>query len=227
MIVLGLDTATPDTVVGVTGAADPIELRDSPAPGERPGHAARLLALAGDALGRAGATWRDVGRIGAGIGPGTFTGLRIGIATARALAQSTGAELAAVSSLQALADPAASAHAGPVLAILDARRGEAFVAAWQGPDRIVAPAAVKPEALAEVVSVRAGPWLAVGDGALKFASYLESVGVSVPAEGSALHRISGLAVCRLAERAAPIDREELVPEYVRAPDARMRTDPRQ
>jgi hypothetical protein len=84
---------------------------------------------------------------------------------------------------------------------------------------------MRPERLADAVSVHRGPWLAVGDGALKFADHLEPVGVSVPAEGSALHRVSGLVVCRLAERAAPTDREELVPDYVRAPDARMRAGP--
>jgi len=226
MIVLGLDTATPDTVVGLTGAGEPVALRHEPVPGERPGHAAQLLPLATQALHRAGATWLDVDRIAAGVGPGTFTGLRIGIATARALAQATGAQLVGVSSLQALAARAQEEHDGPVLAVLDARRGEAFVAAWRAAQRILAPAALRPEHLAEAVSgiAPADPerWLAVGDGALKFASYLEPVGVSVPAEGSALHRISGLAVCRLAERAVPADREGLVPDYVRAPDAEMR-----
>jgi len=225
MIVLGFDTATPDTAVGLIGARAKVELRHSPGAGERPGHGAQLLALASEALRRAGATWRDVDRIGAGVGPGTFTGLRIGVATARALAQATGADLAAVSSLHALALPAGAQHDGPVLAVLDARRGEAFVAAWDGGRQIVTPAAMRPEGLACVVSAHPGPWVAVGDGALKFAAYLEPVGVSVPAKGSALHRISGLAVCRLAERAAPTDREELVPEYVRAPDARMRAGP--
>jgi tRNA threonylcarbamoyladenosine biosynthesis protein TsaB len=225
MIVLGMDTATPETAVGVTGAGEPVELRHTPATGERPGHAAQLLPLANEALRRARVTWRDVERIGVGVGPGTFTGLRIGVATARALAQALGVDVVAVSSLHALAAPAAAEHDGPVLAVLDARRGEAFVAAWRGAKRLLAAAAMRPERLADAVSVHRGPWLAVGDGALKFADHLEPVGVSVPAEGSALHRVSGLVVCRLAERAAPTDREELVPDYVRAPDARMRAGP--
>jgi tRNA threonylcarbamoyladenosine biosynthesis protein TsaB len=225
MIILGFDTATPDTVVALTGAGEPVELRHAPAQGARPGHAAQLLPLATEALRRAGARWTDVDRIAVGVGPGTFTGLRIGVATARALAQAEGAELVGVSSLRALAAHAQDSWEGPVLAVLDARRGEAFVAAWAGDERIIAPAAVVPERLPEVVSAcrrPPAPWLAVGDGALRFSSYLEPVGVSVPAEGSALHRISGLAVCRLAERAAPTAREDLVPDYVRAPDAQMR-----
>lgn len=222
MIVLGLDTATPDTVVAVTGAGDPVELCHTPPEGERPGHVAQLLPLAGEALRQAGVTWRDVERIGVGVGPGTFTGLRIGVATARALAQAAEAELVGVSSLHALAAAAQLGHDGPVLAVLDARRGEAFAAAWLGAQRLMAPAAVRPDGLPGAVSAHRGPWLAVGGGALRFASYLEPAGVSVPAEGSALHRVSGLVVCRLAERAAPTGREDVVPDYVRAPDAEMR-----
>jgi tRNA threonylcarbamoyladenosine biosynthesis protein TsaB len=99
-VILGLDTATPATVVAVLPAdGEPVELRHEPAPGERPGHAAQLLPLARRALDALGASFADVRRIGVGVGPGTFTGLRIGVATARALAQATGAEVAAVSTL--------------------------------------------------------------------------------------------------------------------------------
>src|SRR6185295_3602140 len=151
--VLGFDTATPDTVVALTtDGAEPLELRHAPAPGERPGHASQLLPLARALLDRAGLRFGDVDRIGVGVGPGTFTGLRIGVATARALAQGTGADLAAVSTLRALA--AGADHDGPVLAVLDARRGEAFAAAYGGADELLAPAAVRPAALAGLIAGR-------------------------------------------------------------------------
>jgi tRNA threonylcarbamoyladenosine biosynthesis protein TsaB len=240
--VLGLDTATPATVVGVAVAgAETVERRHDPAPGARPEHAARLLVLAQEALEAAGVGWPDVRRIGAGVGPGTFTGLRIGVATARALAQASGAELVAVSTLEALAlgavagaglDPAAVAAREPaagnaeghgVLAVLDARRGEAFVAGWLHGERVVAPVALGPEALAGTARdlARRGPpgWLAVGNGALRFRAQIEPAAVSVPADGSPLHRVSARESCRLAATAPAVAIEALVPEYVRVPDA--------
>jgi tRNA threonylcarbamoyladenosine biosynthesis protein TsaB len=219
-VILGLDTATPATVVAVLpDDGEPVELRHEPAPGERPGHARELLPLAQQALDAVGATFADVERIGVGVGPGTFTGLRIGVATARALAQSTGAELAAVSTLDALAE--AAGRDRPVLAVLDARRGEAFAAAYIGGERVAGPVAIAPEelpAFAERAGAASTPWLAVGDGAIRFRDRLVPA-ADVPGDDSTLHRVSALAVCRLAKVAPTVDRDALLPEYVRPPDA--------
>ena len=219
--VLGFDTATPDTVVALAiDGGEPAELRHTPGPGERPGHAARLLPLAGALLDRAGLRFGDLARIGVGVGPGTFTGLRIGVATARALAQGSGAEVSAVSTLAALAE--ATGHDGPVLAVLDARRGEAFAAAYAHGVELIAPVAVRPEALAGLVLARPEPpesWLAAGDGAIAFRDQLEPAAVTVPADGNPCHRVSAVAICRLASSSVPVARDALVPEYVRLPDA--------
>jgi tRNA threonylcarbamoyladenosine biosynthesis protein TsaB len=222
MNVLGFDTATPDTVVALTaGDAVPLELRHAPAPGERPGHASQLLPLAETLLERASLTFADVDRIGVGVGPGTFTGLRIGVATARALSQSSGAEVAAVSTLRALA--AGAGHDGPVLAVLDARRGEAFAAGYaEDGTELFEAVAVKPEQLAGLIADRPEPpetWLAVGDGALAFRETLEPAAIAVPADGHPSHRVSAVAICRLASTTAPIPRDTVVPDYVRLPDA--------
>jgi tRNA threonylcarbamoyladenosine biosynthesis protein TsaB len=216
-VILGLDTATPATAVAVLPVVgEPVELRHEPAPGGRPGHAAQLLPLARRALEAVGATFADVRRIGVGVGPGTFTGLRIGVATARALAQATGAEVAAVSTLEALAAAAGTDRA--VLAVLDARRGEAYAAAFRDGERLLAPVAIAPEGLAALADPAHAPWLAVGDGAVRFRDRLEPA-AEVPADASRLHAVSALAVCRLAREACPIDLDALLPEYVRLPDA--------
>lgn len=107
MIVLGLDTSTRATVVGLLLDGDSLlQARDDPEGEERPGHATRLLPLADALLSEAGLVWGDVERIAVGVGPGTFTGLRIGVATARGLAQSLDVDLLGVSSLRALAHAA-------------------------------------------------------------------------------------------------------------------------
>ena len=109
MIVLGLDTATPSTVAGVLVDDAVFEVRDDPAPGARPAHAGRLLAAAEEALEAAGVGWEALDRLAVGVGPGSFTGLRIGIATARALAQARGLPMVGVSTLEALARGAGDA----------------------------------------------------------------------------------------------------------------------
>jgi tRNA threonylcarbamoyladenosine biosynthesis protein TsaB len=211
-MIVGLDTSTPSTAVAVL--APPLELRDDPAPGERPRHAERLLPLLEQALERSGVGWQDVERLCVGVGPGGFTGLRLGIATARGLAQGRELELAGVSSLEALARGAD--HDGPVLALIDARRGEVYAAAYVGDRRVLAPQAVDPVALA----ARTAPGvLAVGDGAVRFRAELERAGVAVPADGSVAHRVSALMVCRLGRAMGPADRDALLPDYRREPDA--------
>jgi tRNA threonylcarbamoyladenosine biosynthesis protein TsaB len=203
VIVLAFDTATADTVVGLTGAGDPVELRHEPAAGERPGHAEQLLPLCRLALEQAGVDWPQVDRIGVGVGPGTFTGLRIGVATGRALAQSAGAEVAAVSTLRALA-----ANLDGSFPVIDARRGELFVLV-DGEPRAVAP---------EELAALAGGRTAIGDGALLHADRLATV-----AEEPELHHLRGAALCALAADAEPIGRDELLPDYVREPDAKPRS----
>jgi tRNA threonylcarbamoyladenosine biosynthesis protein TsaB len=225
VIVLGFDTATPATVVGLLDTAAPGDVRErrhEPAEGERPGHSPQLLALARELLDEAGVGFADVDRVAVGLGPGTFTGLRIGVATARALAQSAGAELVGVSTLRALAaaaEPDAPAGAG-VLAVLDARRGEVFVAGWRGGEEVLAPVALAPEALAQRLRAGGKSWLAVGDGALRFRSDLEDAGCLVACDRSPLHGVAGAMICRLAlEAPQATARDLVVPDYLRPPDA--------
>jgi tRNA threonylcarbamoyladenosine biosynthesis protein TsaB len=238
MRVLAFDTATPATTVALADLPHPtagpategltLELRDDPAPGSRPNHTRRLLELIEEVLARAGVGWTDVERIAVGTGPGTFTGLRIGIATAHALSRSRELPLVGVSTLAALALPASDDAPGQdVLAVLDARRGEAFAAGWSSgsPPGLhppaLPPAVRTPEALeAAAAQLRSGG-LAVGDGAVEFARNLRRSGLIVPPQDSELHRVTALAHCRLAVDLEPGRLGDVQPEYLRQPDAEI------
>jgi tRNA threonylcarbamoyladenosine biosynthesis protein TsaB len=229
MVVLGFDTATPSSAVGLRLAAGrSLDARDTPRPGEHPGHATRLLAMAGELVG-----WSALDRIAVGTGPGLFTGLRVGVATARGLAQSLSLELVGVSSLRALAQAAAGQGHDHLLAVVDARRGEAFAAAYAASagsiGELVPAQALAPAQLEGVVeqAERAGEsggerWLAVGDGAVRFRHELESAGITVPADSSPLHLVEGATVCELGARVQPVPAyEQVVPDYLRRPDAEI------
>jgi tRNA threonylcarbamoyladenosine biosynthesis protein TsaB len=222
---LAFDTATPATAVALAlPDGRVLTRRHEPGEGERPGHMAELLPLAQALLAEAGIAWPALDRLAVGVGPGTFTGLRIGVATARALAHAHDIPLVPVSTLRSLAagaegqDPAGA----PVLAVLDARRGEAFAAAWgTGEQALLPPAALTPDALVQAVSALPSAPLAVGDGALRFRQQLEAAGAVVPADGSLLHRVDAAVHCRLAAVQEPAARDAVLPTYLRLPDAEL------
>jgi tRNA threonylcarbamoyladenosine biosynthesis protein TsaB len=236
MIVLGFDTATPATAVALRLSEQHVrEARDDPAAGDHPGHATRLLAMTGELLAEAGVAWSALDRIAVGVGPGTFTGLRVGIATARGLAQSLALDLLGVSSLRALAR-GTSAQDGHerVLAVIDARRGQAFAAAYavagrDSIDELAPPRALAPEDLGSVAAEaqpasepNTEPWLAVGNGAIRFRDHLELAGAVVPVEDSPLHLVSALAICELgAHDPAAGSYAEILPDYRRRADAEI------
>jgi tRNA threonylcarbamoyladenosine biosynthesis protein TsaB len=233
VIVLGFDTSTRATAVGLRLAdGGTLEARDDPAAGEHPGHATRLLAMADELLAQAGLEWGGLERIAVGLGPGRFTGLRVGVATARGLAQSLRAELVGVATLRALAEPAIAPGEGAdrVLAVIDALRGEVFAAGYAASVdgapvcALAVSPALRPEELGDALRAASGAgaasWLAVGDGAVRHRAELEAAGALVPEDSSPLHCVRGSAVCDLGERSeAPHGYQEVVPDYRRRPDA--------
>ena len=157
--------------------------------------------------------------IGVGLGPGSFTGLRIGIATARALGASLGLPVAGVCTLDALAlGMAESASSSDRLAVLDARRGEVFAALYdeQG-ERIWEPLVCRPEELAERVVALPSPPPAAGSGAVRFRHDLARHGVRIADDADPVHRVAARHVCALA--AASKDGGPVAPIYLRPPDA--------
>jgi tRNA threonylcarbamoyladenosine biosynthesis protein TsaB len=213
--ILALETATPSTAVALLRADGRLdEARDDVAAGERPRHAQRLLVLAAELLSRAALGWEALDAVAVGVGPGGYTGLRIGLATARGVALSRGAGLLGVGTLRALAEPL---RGRAVAAVLDARRGEAFVAVYRDDgEEVLAPRVCAPQELAEHAA-RGGPdVLAVGDGALRFRAHLEARGIAVAPMESELNRVSAAAVCRLAASGTVT---AALPDYLRLADA--------
>jgi tRNA threonylcarbamoyladenosine biosynthesis protein TsaB len=217
--VLGIDTSTAASaacVLRVDGEVFEVvpEVAELESP---PAHARDLLPRVADVMERAGVEPAELESVAVGAGPGTFTGLRVGIATARALASASGLELRPVSSLAALA---AGIDAPERLPLIDARRGELF-AALHGPDgEVLEPFVAPPEDIvARVLETAANP-LAAGDGSLRFRRLLEGAGVRVAEPGSTVHVVRALHVCRLAAGVPPVPPEAVLPSYLRAPDAR-------
>jgi len=231
MRVVALDTATrataaalADIAAGQSPSFAVERYRERPA-GARPGHAAELLGAIEELLEAAGGGWGRVDRIAVGVGPGTFTGLRIGVASAQALARAGGIPLVPVSSLHALGLGAAGLGSGVILALIDARRGEVFAAGWRaGGDLLQAPSLPEPSVLApRQLHEHAGPGcVAVGDGAVRFREALEPLGVRVPADDDPAHRVSAVNHCRLAVTIEPAPSPDAVqPTYLRLPDAEI------
>jgi tRNA threonylcarbamoyladenosine biosynthesis protein TsaB len=118
-----------------------------------------------------------------------------------------------------------------VLAVLDARRGEAFAAGWSpatvlDPEAapVLGPCALAPEALGAALPASAGGWLAVGEGAVEFRAVLEHSGggqTLIPADGSDLHRVSAIDHCRLAIGLPSQSHHDIRPAYLRLPDAEL------
>jgi tRNA threonylcarbamoyladenosine biosynthesis protein TsaB len=229
--ILAFDTATRATTVAICdAAASAIEARDDPPPGQRPGHSTRLLAMIAEMMSRHTIGWDDIDRIAVGIGPGTFTGLRIGVSAGRALSRARGIPLVGISTLQSIAvngDRSDGPELDAILAVIDARRGEVFAAGWpvgqagEGPQALLKPGVWHPDRLAAAIAGTDRRWLAIGDGAVEFRTALERSGAVVPEDESELHRVSAICHCRLATALDAGAPDDIRPEYLRVPDAEI------
>src|SRR5262249_141333 len=126
MIVLALDTASPAAAVALASGPDVFEA--ALASDRRASE--DLLSAVGDVLARAGRRLADCERIAVCAGPGSFTGMRIGLATAWGLSRAIGVPVEPVSTLEAMAEASRAAAALDVFTALDAGRGEASVARY-------------------------------------------------------------------------------------------------
>jgi tRNA threonylcarbamoyladenosine biosynthesis protein TsaB len=215
---LGIDTSTSASAACVLrDDGESFEVAPEPARlAAGPAHARELMPAVADVMERAGAEFGELEAIAVGVGPGTFTGLRIGIATARALAGASGLLVRRVSSLAALAE---GIDAELRLPLIDARRGELFAALYGPAGVIWEPFVAAPEAVAERAREAGAGVKAAGDGSLRFRGVLEAAGIDVDPGESRSHVVRGLHVCRLARSVPGEPPETILPDYLRAPDA--------
>jgi tRNA threonylcarbamoyladenosine biosynthesis protein TsaB len=193
VLTLAFDTATSVATVAL--------VRDGEVLGERTSRAVRVLKDADELFRQAGVEPSALTGLVVGTGPGSFTGLRLGLAAARGLAFALDLGAAGVSTLDAIA-----AGSPGALPVVDAGRREVFtLSAGQ-------PLCSKPEAL-ELEPGR----LCVGDGALRYRTVLEELGGVVPPEADERHLPRARFHVGLARAFGPV--EAIEPLYVRIPDA--------
>jgi tRNA threonylcarbamoyladenosine biosynthesis protein TsaB len=193
VLTLAFDTAT---TVATSALVDGDEVL-----GERVSRAQTLLEDVDALLRQAGAHPSDLDRLAVGIGPGSFTGVRIGLATARGLALSLDLPGSGVSTLAALA--AGTPGAVPVI---DAKRREVFTV-LEGKPSVIVPQ----ELLLDAGTVY------IGDGAKRYRTLFEERGAVVPPDDDERHLPRARFHAQLAGEPGPVD--ELEPLYLRVPDA--------
>jgi tRNA threonylcarbamoyladenosine biosynthesis protein TsaB len=211
-----LDTATPDPALAILGNGDVLAEAWL---GRTPGGGRRILEASHHLFAMAGVEPGDLDEIVVGIGPGGFTGIRIGIATALGLGQALGIPVHGASTLEALALGAAAARRTDtevVVPVIDARRGQVFAGAYVvGPggslSPVLAPAAWDPAALSTALSA-VGACLLAGDGA----DLVDLPPQARRAPPGAADRISPVQLVARVRADGP---RPVTPEYLRLPDA--------
>lgn len=208
MLVLAVSTSTPAVTAGVVDVADDVSLVAEQVTVGVHQHGELLAPSIGAALDQAGVTVHDLGAVACDVGPGPFTGLRVGIVTAAAFADALGIAAYAVCGLDALA---AAAESGPaLLAATDARRHEIYWVTYVDRVRTAGPGVATPAAVAASTVARR----AVGDGAERYADVL-GLPTGPPRYPGARH-LAALAADRVRAQAPS---EVLTPLYLRRPDA--------
>jgi len=215
-LLLAVDTATPRCSVAL---GDEAGLRASFSVDRDRRHVEALAPAVADACRAAGVGLGDLEALAVDVGPGLFTGMRVGIATVQGLALALGLTVHPVCSLDVLAHPVRHTSR-TVAAVVDARRGEVFRSLHRDGVVLAGPACITPEALVgELAGL--GPCLAVGDGGVRYRGLLEAAGetrvvAGLPSAEAALE----LALAACAAGAAGLAAAEVRACYLRTPAAR-------
>ncbi len=225
MYVLGIESATPVAAVAVAG--DGVILAERMVFNQRT-HSVNLLPMIKSVLEESGVGKNGLGGIAVSGGPGSFTGLRIGMSTAKSLAQVLGLHVAGISTLTSLAYPLAGRGCF-ICPVLNARKNEVYTSVYDNKDvltRLAGPMAVHPEKLVEILLDLDGPVIFAGDGVSQYAGvfkaglgHLASFASSMSnyPRGAAVAEL-GLAAFREGRGVSPAD---LCPEYIRPSEAEV------
>jgi tRNA threonylcarbamoyladenosine biosynthesis protein TsaB len=223
VLILALDSSTGVVTVAVARSEEGVRevLAEISIPSR--GASETLLPAAHTALELAGTDLSEVKRILVGVGPGTFTGIRIALAAARSLSLATGAALSRNSTLVALAAPALLGAPEPeVLAVLDAKRRQIFAQRIASGGARGGISCSAPKELPALLAPTEERTLLVGDGAIRYREALSGLG-RIPPNASPLHRVTAVGHVLSADLAS-VPAHEVVPLYVREPDAETRRD---
>jgi tRNA threonylcarbamoyladenosine biosynthesis protein TsaB len=217
VIVLGVDASSPSAGVGLLDTEGRNFRRDLGTPGD---HAERIVGAALEILGEAGIGWNDVALLAVGVGPGSFTGVRVGVAWALGAAEARGIPVTGCGSLDILAracyDATLPGTGTYIVPVADVRRGEVVVARFRTTDR--GPVRESEDTLAALGDP--GPPPPAG-------TILAGDGGALPWSGYRVWRSTGgeraLAAARIGAAAQAEGMIEVpVPRYARPADARPR-----
>ncbi|MDX9859353.1 MAG: tRNA (adenosine(37)-N6)-threonylcarbamoyltransferase complex dimerization subunit type 1 TsaB [Rhodospirillales bacterium] len=225
MKLLALDTATAACSVAIWDDGSIRAWQFSPM---MRGQSEALMPMVVAVLAEAGLAFADLDGVAATVGPGAFTGLRIGLAAARAMALAAGLPCLGVTTLEAVAANASEAerHGAALLVVLDAKRADVYAQVFSAAFLPLSePQAVLPAALPGLVP--AGPVVVVGDAAARAVEALAVAGIEArPSAGAGIPDAAQVAAIAAARHLA--GRPALAPEplYLRAPDVTLSANSR-
>jgi tRNA threonylcarbamoyladenosine biosynthesis protein TsaB len=217
--ILAIDTSSELCSVGVCAGGEILSELASRAPAR---HGETLLPLIGEAIARSGLTRASIDAIAVGIGPGSFTGTRIGVATAKGLAVALDRPIAGIVSLHAIARAAPGAWIAPAI---DAHKGEVYAALYQREDGAlierVAPAHAVPERAREALLAAGAKVTACGSGYRRYPALGEGLDVLAPIWDAPRAPVLALIAAEQLASRGPDDRAALEPLYLRPSDAKL------
>jgi tRNA threonylcarbamoyladenosine biosynthesis protein TsaB len=223
--ILAIDTSHPTGSVSIqTGENEPRSLLF----GTASSHLVEMGEAVATLLDASGVGPESIDRVALVIGPGSFTGLRIGLAYTKGLYAALGAEVVTMVSLELLALPVLETHAA-VCVMIDARKSEVYAAVYErDPSGSAIHAVTEPHAVAPdklLTSLKGRPMVFVGSGAVRFRRVIEKVlGASAIFADDPLHQPSTAVLCRVGSVLSPLDKESvsgLEPYYIRPSDAKL------